>query len=110
MSAPQQGIQLSSPNCKSAYASMAAIIMMFGEHRGNDGAFPAYVANLHDLTRCPIGDKRYELTVSHGSRGSGLVDLTSRTCEYLARSSFDLTTSTIRHWQPLLTNATAHRQ
>ena len=51
MSAPQKGIQLSSPTRKPAYASAVATIMMSGEHRGNDRAFPAYVTNLHDLTQ-----------------------------------------------------------
>ena len=47
VSAPQQGIQLSSPTRKAAYASAAATIMMLSEHRGNDRAFPACVTNLH---------------------------------------------------------------
>ena len=47
MSAPQQGIQLSSPTRKAAYASAATTIMMSSEHRGNDRAFPACVTNLH---------------------------------------------------------------
>src|SRR6476619_4957572 len=45
--------QLSSPTRKPAYVSSAATIMVFGEHRGNDRAFPAYVTNLYDLTRLP---------------------------------------------------------
>jgi hypothetical protein len=47
MSAPQQGIQLSSPTRKAAYASAAATVMMSSEHRENDRAFPACVTNLH---------------------------------------------------------------
>src|SRR5436190_18407850 len=40
MSALQQGIQLSSPTRKAAYASVPAIIMIASERRRNDRAFP----------------------------------------------------------------------
>ena len=53
MSAPQQGIQQSSPTRRPAYASAAATMMVSSEHRGNDRAFPACVTNLHDAANSP---------------------------------------------------------
>jgi hypothetical protein len=71
MSAPQQGIQLLSPTRKAAYASAAATIVMSGEHRGNDRAFPVCVTNLHDL---PQVRYRHDADfVSHSDRGQLLL-------------------------------------
>ena len=71
MSAPQQGIRLSSPTRKPAYASAAATIMMSGERRGNDRAFPVCVTNLHDL---PQVRYRHDADfVSHPDRGQPLL-------------------------------------
>ncbi len=59
MSAPQQGIQLSSPTRKPAYASAAATIMISSEHRENDRALAACVTNLQGLTQ---RDHRHDTT------------------------------------------------
>src|SRR5207342_410521 len=57
-----------SPTRKPAYASAAAIIVVFSEHRANDRAFPAPVTIPHDLTPATVISTIASVTrrTSHG--------------------------------------------